>query len=102
MSANQAFVVNVVLLAGKPQLLIVSSQLLDRAIDNIAEIVLLVNKEIAAKRISIMLYNDIIITLAIESAIGMSAVDKIIQHRINYAYTEFFRSVLVPSVEYPA
>jgi hypothetical protein len=101
-SADQAFVVNFALLAGKLHLLIVSSQLLDRAIDDIAEIMPLVNKEIATKDITVMLYNNIIITLAIESAIGMSAVDKVIQNRINDAYAEFFRAVLIPSVEYPA
>ena len=101
-SADQTFVVNFALLAGKLQLLIVSSQLLDRTIDNIAEFMLLVNKEIATKYISVMLYNNIIITLAIESAIAMHAVNKIIQHRINNAYAEFFWFIPIPPVEYPA
>ncbi len=48
---------------------------------------LVIYKEITAESIAVMLYHNIIIALAIKGTNGMSAMNKIIHHRINNTYT---------------
>ncbi len=85
---------NSVLLVGEFSFYIALVKLANRSIKNVAKFIGLVNKEITTEGVAVMLDNNIVITLAIEGAVGMPAASKIVQHRIYDAYAEFFGAII--------
>ncbi len=100
--ADEAFIVNLAFLRGECAFDLVLGEFLDRCFEYVAEPPRIIDEEVAAEGVAVVLDDDIIVALGHEGADRVPSGNAVGQDAVEHPDRQLRRAKVDPAVEYPA